>query len=451
MKKKCTALFTTIASWIPRLSFSLALVTVLDAPSLAQVREVKEVEIVNQPQVNADEITVRVKLQGKDNKPVVPLKPDDFVLSTRKQLSSQEWSDWQSLEKEEYWRSWKAPDEVAQVPVWMIFLLDFSGSMKQEDSQGIDKFTGAIEAIRSFNQFAADELEGDIQMSVVPFGIGGKKCSIEAVDEEKLDRFLPVGDFKLSNYLDNLEQRSPCASTDLYNPLKEAVRFFGNPYDERFSPAETDSSQENFQNEETNPQPQLAIILLSDGFHNAGNDKQHFTELSELINENQDITIHTLGYGLTPQQLGNKYNLGRPANRSDIGKGNVPAQEFVDKELLDKVGQMTGGISEFSADGSAIAQKLPLFLKAILGEYKISYTDPNSERGSTHQIRVGIKSPASEEIVYSQPEPYRVAVFGRSVPLPIRLGILVGTLFVIGIGGILPFYFWGKWLKKRES
>ena len=102
-KKKCTALFTTIASWIPRLSFSLALATVMDAPSFAQVREIKEVEIVQQPQIKEDEVTVRIKLQGIDNKPVIPLKPDDFTLSVRKQLSAQEWSDWISLEQEEYW------------------------------------------------------------------------------------------------------------------------------------------------------------------------------------------------------------------------------------------------------------------------------------------------------------------------------------------------------------
>jgi hypothetical protein len=451
MKKKCTALFTTIASWIPRLSFSLALVSVIDAPSVAQVREIKEVEIVQQPQVQEDEVTVRVKLQGKGNKPVVPLKPEDFTLSVRKQLSAQEWLDWNQLEQEEYWQSWKSPDEAVQVPVWMVFLLDFSGSMKREDSRGMEKFTGAINAIRSFNEFAAENLEGNIQISVVPFGVGGKNCPIEPIDDERLDRFLPVGDFKLTNYLDNLEKRSPCASTDIYTPLKKAIRFLGNPYDDRFSPTETEVSQENFQTEETTPQPQLAIILLSDGYHNAGNDQQNLAELKELIAENEDIVIHTLGYGLTPQQLGEKYNLGRPANRGDINEEKIPAGEFVDKKLLDQIAEMTEGIGAFSADADAIARQLPLFLKALLGEYEVTYTDPSGERGSTHQVRVGITSPATEEIVYSQAKRYRITVFGRSLPLSIRLGILLGTLFILGIGGVLPFYFWGKWLKKTEN
>jgi hypothetical protein len=451
MKKKCTALFTTIASWIPRLSFSLALISVLDAPSSAQVREIKEVEIVKQPQVEGDDVTVRVKLQGKDNKPVIPLKPNDFTLSVRKRLPSQEWSDWSRLKQEDYWNSWKSPEEAVQVPVWMVFLLDFSGSMKQKDSQGVTKFTGAIDAIRSFNEFAAENLEGSIQISVVPFGIGGKNCPIDRVDEEKLDRFLPVGDFKLSNYLDNLEKRSPCASTDLYAPLKKAVRFLSNPYEKRFSPAETKVSEENFQSEETTTQPQLAIVLLSDGYHNAGNDKQNFGELEKLIAKNDNIVIHTLGYGLTPQQLGKKYNLGRSANREDVNKGTVAAEEFVDKKLLEDIANMTGGIGEFSANASAIAQQLPLFLKALLGEYEISYSNPSAERGSTHQIRVGVDSPAKEKIVYSQPEDYRITVFGRSLPLSTRLTILLVTLTTLGIGGFLPFYFWGKWLKKTEN
>lgn len=451
MKKKCTDLFTTIASWIPRLSFSLALVTIIDAPSLAQVREIKKVQIVNQPQVKGNQVTVKVKPQGKENKPVVPLNPDDFKLSVRKQLSSQQWSEWNQLEQEEYWQSWKSPDEAVQVPVWMVFLLDFSGSMKGEDSRGVEKFTGAINAIRSFNEFASENVEGNVQISVVPFGIGGKNCPIEPIDDEQLDRFLPVGDFKLTNYLNNLEKRSPCASTDIYTPLKKAIRFLGNPYDERFSPKETEVSQKNFQTEETTPEPQLAIILLSDGYHNAGNSKQNFAEFKKLIAKNEDIVIHTLGYGLTPKQLGKKYDLGRAAFRGDINTGKVPAEEFVDKKLLDKIAKMTGGISKFSANADAIAQQLPLFLKALLGEYKISYTDPRAERGSTHQIRVGITSPATEEIVYSQPKPYRISVFGRSLPLSIRLGILLGTLFVLGVGGIIPFYLWGKWLKKTEN
>ena len=451
MKKKCTALFTTIASWIPRLSFSLALVTVMDAPSFAQVREIKEVEIIQQPQVKEDEITVRVKLQGKDNKPVIPLTPDDFTIGARKQLSAQEWSEWTSLEKEEYWQSWKSPDEAVQVPVWMIFLVDFSGSMNREDSRGVEKFTGAINAIRSFNEFASENLEGNIQMSVVPFGIGGNQCSIEPVDDEQLDRFLPVGDFKLTNYLDNLEKRSPCAATDIYTPLKKAIRFFSNPYDERFSPAENEVSEENFQAEITTPQPQLAIILLSDGYHNAGNDQQNMDDVKQLLSENNNIIIHTLGYGLTPQQLGEKYKLGREALRGDINEGTVKAEEFVDKKMLDSIAAMTGGISAFSADADVIAKQLPLFLKALLGEYEITYTDPSGERGSTHEVKVGITSPATEEIVYSQPKRYRITVFGRSLPLAIRLGILLGTFLVLGVGGVLPFYFWGKWLKNSEN
>lgn len=456
MKKKCTALFTTIVSWIPRLSFSLALVTVIDAPSLAQVREIREVEIVGQPEIREDEINVRVNLQGRDNKPVVPLSPDDFSLSVRKQLSAQEWSDWEQLEPSEHWRSFQEPDEELDVPVWFVFLLHFTGSMNEEDVRGVTKLTGAINTIRSFDEYATNNFEGDIQMSVVPFAVGASgeaadTCPTREVNNETLDRFLPVGDFKLTNYLNNLEGLTPCGSTDIYTPLKNTIRFFGNPNDQRFSPEETEGSQRNFQQEAGNPQPQLAIVLLSDGYHNEDNEERHSAELRELIEENNQVVIHTIGYGFTQEELGQIYNLGRQAERDDINRGNIPEEEFVDQELLESVSQMTNGISEFSPDSQEIAQRIPMFLEALVGEYQIGYADPSIERGSTHQIRVGVQSPQGEEVVYSEPESYRVTVFGRSPSLPIRLGILLGTLFVIGIGGILPFHFWGKWLKKKEG
>ncbi|EGJ33404.1 hypothetical protein LYNGBM3L_36280, partial [Moorena producens 3L] len=40
--------------------------------------------------------------------------------------------------------------------------------------------------------------------------------------------------------------------------------------------------------------------------------------------------------------------------------------------------------------------------------------------------------------------------FGWSLPLPIRLTMFLGTFVVMGVGGAVPFYLWGQYLKREE-
>ncbi|MDB9381593.1 VWA domain-containing protein [Nodularia spumigena CS-584] len=422
MKKKSIVLSTIIASLTHKLSLSLLVVASLASPSWAKENVA---EIVNNPTVNDDRVTIRIKVKNEAERPVMGLQDTDFkLLVDQKEVRFAT-------------RDWKSPEESVPPPAWILVMLDFSGSMNQLDSGGTKKITGAINAVRQFIQVLSQR-GGNTQISIVPFGESGSRCQGYPVNKETLDKFFAANDFKLQNHLNYLAKSTPCASTNLYEPLNQAVRFLATSEEERFYVAENSDQ----------PQPRLSIILLSDGYHNKANEQQDFTALTNLFRRNPLITVHTLGYGLTPQQLGQKYKLGRPATRADIGSGKVPEAEFVDQKRLEEIAKLTGGITEFSGNAKAIAANLQLFLNALLGEYEITYTQPNAERGAKHDVQVVVNIPGGKP-VESPPKAYRISVFGRSLPLVVRLIMLIFTLLAIALGGIVPFYFWGKHLKQE--
>ncbi|WP_323209108.1 vWA domain-containing protein [Nodularia spumigena] len=413
---------TIIASLTHKLSLSLLVVASLASPSWAKENVA---EIVNNPTVNDDRVTIRIKVKNEAERPVMGLQDTDFkLLVDQKEVRFAT-------------RDWKSPEESVPPPAWILVMLDFSGSMNQLDSGGTKKITGAINAVRQFIQVLSQR-GGNTQISIVPFGESGSRCQGYPVNKETLDKFFAANDFKLQNHLNYLAKSTPCASTNLYEPLNQAVRFLATSEEERFYVAENSDQ----------PQPRLSIILLSDGYHNKANEQQDFTALTNLFRRNPLITVHTLGYGLTPQQLGQKYKLGRPATRADIGSGKVPEAEFVDQKRLEEIAKLTGGITEFSGNAKAIAANLQLFLNALLGEYEITYTQPNAERGAKHDVQVVVNIPGGKP-VESPPKAYRISVFGRSLPLVVRLIMLILTLLAIALGGIVPFYFWGKHLKQE--
>ena len=408
-----------------RLSLSIMIVASLTSPSWGKE---KVAEIVGNPKVSDDQITVRIKVKDEEERPIMGLQDTDFKLIVdNKEVTFKS-------------KDWKSPEESVPPPAWIIVLLDFSGSMNQPDSTGNKKIVGAINAIRQFTKVSS-ERGGNTQIGIIPFGEPSRYCKQGyPINNNTLDKFFLASDFKLQNNLDYIASLTPCASTNLYEPLMKAVRFLANTKDPRFY-LPPDSPE---------PQPRLSIILLSDGYHNASNEQRDFTALSTLLKRNTNITVHTLGYGLTPQELGQKYKLGKPATRADIGKGEkkVPEEEFVDQKRLAEIAKLTGGIAEFSGNAEAIAQNLQLFLNALLGEYEITYTQPNAERGSQHNVQVEV-TPQGATSVKSQPKGYTIRIFGRSLPLGMRL-IMLGCIFgTIGFGGVVPFYFWGQYLKQE--
>ena len=428
MRKKSTALSITIASLTRKLSLSLLLASCWVSPSWGKV---KTAEISGNPMVNEDQVTIRIQVTDENDKPAMQLSETDFQVLVNGEKIDIDPNDWKSAE------------EATPPRAWIIVLLDMSGSMKAADSRGKTKIEGALGAIREFTELAADR-GGNTQIAIVPFGDPGPNCEGYPVNEEKLDKFFPAGDFKLQNYLDYLEGLTPCASTNLYEPVNNAIRFLANTDDTRFHPSQEEESQ--------SPKPRLSIVLLSDGFHNKDNEEQDFEDLEHLLSRNSEIIVHTLGYGLTPEQLQPKYKLPNPATRANLWygqeqlpPGKVPAEEFVDKERLAAIAQPSGGIAEFSGNAQDIAENLKLFLNALLGEYEITYTEPNPERGKSSEVKVVVDGVESEE------ESYRMSVFGRSLSVQIRVTMAISTLLLIGFGGIVPFYFWGQKLKQEAT
>lgn len=393
--------------------------------------EVSKSEIIGTPIVQEDKVTVRVKVSDPSDRPLVGLEDTNFgLLVDGKPLALNP-------------KNWKSPDEVIPPPAWIIILIDLSGSMNAPDARGTTKVDGAIKAVRKFNEILSERSKNAPEIlkpkiAIVPFGDPGKDCAGYPVDKDSLDKFFSAGDFKLTNYLDLLAGLKPCASTNLYEPLTKAVRLLGNKKDLRFYPVDPDI-----------PQPRFSIVLLSDGYHNKPKEAEDYKELTALLRRNPQVIVHTLGYGLTLEELGNKYKLNRPATRDDIIAKKVKEEEFVDQERLADIAKQTGGISEFSADAESVAEKLKLFLNTLLGEYEISYEQPNADRGSKHEVKV--IATVGDKAAESPPASYTISVFGRSLPLEIRLIILGGAFLVLIIGGIVPFYFWAKYIEEESK
>ncbi|MGI0483735.1 vWA domain-containing protein, partial [Geminocystis sp. CENA526] len=407
---------------IPKVSLIVFFFLTLINPISAQEKNPQKVDIVRTT-VNDDQVTLRVKVMGEGDRPVIGLSHKDFALQV------------QGNKVEFDRRNWKSPEESEPPPAWIIVLMDMSGSMLTLDNSGKTKLEGAMEATTQFLSILAQR-GGNTQVSIVPFGEGSEKCEGYKVTKQELDNFLSPNDVKLTNFLNYLASTKPCASTNLYQPLETAIKFLGNSEDSRFYLTEKQRNQGKLE-------PRLSIILVSDGYHNAPNEAQDFARLLEQLEDYNNIIVHTLGYGLTPQQLAQKYKLPKPATRDDINKGKVPEEEFVDEKRLAEIAQKTGGIAEFSGDAQDIAENLQLFLNALLGEYEITYTDPNPERGATNKVIVEVMDIKSEE------KPYTIPVFGRTLPLNIRLLIFFSTLISLGLFGVLPFYLWGKMLKQK--
>ncbi len=412
MKKKSTALFTIIASSIHKLSLSIAIVSCLITASWGQVRKP---EIIANPEVDDEQIKLRVRvMEGK--RPRIDLPKNDFQV-----FVDEEPMDNFQLRK---------PEQTTPPPAWVIFLLDYSGSMKDDDESGKVKLLGATEAIREFAEVAATR-KGETKIAVVPFATTGPGCT-NAIDRRLREykghivtRSL-LNDFyspeTLETRIQELEEvkelggiNQLCGATDIYQPLVKAVQFLNNPEDERFNP-----QPKRFQPPPI--QPQLSIILLSDGKDTEYEDDLDFGTLKSELQGNQSITIHTLGYG------------------KDDGS--------VDKQALADIANLTNGIPQFSGNAAKVARDFIDFLNAG-EEYHITYPETNPERGKAHSVFVTVKSPDGSRTP-SESKEYRGIVFGRKASLPQRTFILAVVIATWGLY-ILLFNLLGKFLKRQQT
>ena len=436
MKRKPIALSTTIASWTLKLSLSLPIAFILGSGVWAEVKETE----INKPKVKQDEVTLRIQVRKEKKRPALQLRRDNFQILV-------------DGEKVDI-KNWTNPENNEPPPAKIIVLLDLTGSMKGTDQRNQSKLQGAVNAISRFVD-AAENRGGNTEIAIVPFGVArpNTNCSQNyPVDNDALDNFFRAGDeagydelkWQLNNYLS--KEKKLCTYTDLYNPLIKAVNFLGSKY----PPPDPDSQEEESEPPQT-PPPRLAVILLSDGYHTEGNEAEDFAYLKEELEQYSHIPVNTLGYGRTPEELGKTYKSecgGTPATRTDVGRGRckVPESKFVDRQRLEEIADLTGGIASFSGHPQAIANALIEFLNSLLGEYEITYHTPKPERGKTYEVQVVVADEGST--AKSNSEYYRV--IWDPLSSQTRFGIFICVLLVITVAGILPFWLWGKYIKEQE-
>lgn len=463
MKKKSTGLFTTIASSIRVLSLAASAIAASAVASWAETIPT-EVEIRHRPSVGkSDRVTLRISVKGNGGRPVMNLTEENFAIYLSDPVN-------QRFEETPIgsFADWKNPQESDPPTAWIVTLLDLSGSMlcpadetirdRCEDYNGQDtKLKEAIAAMNVLTEEAA-QLSRASNLAVIPFARGNDlSCPkgnypVNASTLGTLQFFAP-DDYKIEKYLNEVAAYPSdrvCGSTNLYDPIAAAVNFLADQSNPNFHPFDP-----NLPDDRQPPQPKLAIILLSDGFHNSPNEAEEFAQLKQTLENNSNVAIiHALGYGLTPEELGTKCGLGRAVRRGDLGvtpcpnlEGTVPPEEFVDKERLDEIAAITGGISAVSGDPDEIAAAFRLFLESILGEYEIVYTDPFAERAAKHAVRVGVRVGNEAEAI-SNRQIYSHPLFGRSLPASTRLTMIGAIVALLAILGALPYLLWQYLLSR---
>jgi hypothetical protein len=451
-------LSTTTASWIPKLKYALAglvLPFILTGCNNSETIPINSnLKLQTQETTDTGEVVLTLKAFDENNYPQTDLNLENVTVEVDgKPLGS---SDRQGR------LSISLLEDRNPLPAYIVVLVDFSGSMNrpaQENTSDPSK-TKAIAALETLQTLVMElaKRKNTTNMVILPFGEPGEdgSCAIAkdyAVTPNRLqpDQFAPAGSEETElNRLQSLVQNpaNVCAATNLYDPISIAIEALGNENEKQFHP------------DEPEPTPRLGVIVLSDGYDSVNPpedtdaEKERFTTLEAALQQarqTHDITVHTLGYGLTPEQLGRKYGLGRPAQRLDVTQdrpvppGRVPDDEFVDEERLVAIAHAGGGYSEFAQDPDQVAKILQSFFDAILGGYEIRYNQPGSDRGSRHTVRVIINS-TDESSPYLS---YRMPL-GLQTPRNQHLSILGGTLLSLILWSTI-FYQWSQNLKKQEG
>ncbi len=421
-----------------------------------------EIVRLNQEQ---EKITLRLKGTGK-NGPIMDLKKDDFqikVIDTKTNYLV--FPDEQKTYSNIKFR-WKSPQDTVPDDAYIIVLFDMSGSMKcstdlkrkgncDQVPKGQRKYDAAIDTLTNFVE-EAKTWKGKTQVSIVPFGNKVKQgnCkfpeSFVNVSSDNLNNFQDVENARLTTFInDNLSNQIPCTSTNIHESLYKSVEFLTNTSDERFYPVDEEG-------EPTDNQPRLSIILFTDGFDTdyyyknetlaRGKQQQKIDEIATLLKKNPNLAIHTLGYGLTPKQLGEKYGLGRAVNwNKDIDWDNdktkpIPTIEYLDEKAINNISSLTNGLSRIAGNSKEITESLKLFLQAILGEYEITYKHPNPQKGRVYQVISSVNP------IKSNPKEYRFTVIGITAPVPIVAAAFGLSIIVMILWGIV-YTLWKKQLQ----
>jgi hypothetical protein len=340
------------------------------------------------------------------------------------------------------------PDKVKPDPAYLVILLDMSGSMDNRDESQQVKLQGAIKGIQKFITTIETE-KLPVEIALVPFGEG---CAHSyPVNQAVIQKYLEAYPYKTTKTrLSELAHVDVCASTNLYQPLDEAVKFL--------------TTSERFQQNSWGLPPRLSVILFTDGFDadpDRNKEEQRFQSTRALLALSPHVTVHTMGYGESLTRLRARAQCAQELHSRPLTVDTLltycqlplgeDIREFiVDRSRLTAIAKETGGIARFPRSAEEVSQGLREFLTA-LREYEISYPQPTADRLTIHQAKVIVNAPGrgmswsiSAPIEFQMPN-----YLYHSLSIWERLAIFLGTL-VATVFGVRRFNAWSHQLKEES-
>ncbi|WP_287684986.1 MULTISPECIES: vWA domain-containing protein [unclassified Microcystis] len=340
------------------------------------------------------------------------------------------------------------PDKVKPDPAYLVILLDMSGSMDNRDESQQVKLQGAIKGIQKFITTIETE-KLPVEIALVPFGEG---CAHSyPVNQAVIQKYLEAYPYKTTKTrLSELAHVDVCASTNLYQPLDEAVKFL--------------TTSERFQQNSWGLPPRLSVILFTDGFDadpDRNKEEQRFQSTRALLALSPHVTVHTMGYGESLTRLRARAQCAQELHSRpltvdtlltycQLPSGEDIREFIVDRSRLTAIAKETGGIARFPRSAEEVSQGLREFLTA-LREYEISYPQPTADRLTIHQAKVIVNAPGrgmswsiSAPIEFQMPN-----YLYHSLSIWERLAIFLGTL-VATVFGVRRFNAWSHQLKEES-
>jgi hypothetical protein len=423
------------ASWILKASSLSVLFFVGNLPSFAASIKVEPLPL-------RDLITLRVTVTDGNGDPIPGLKDDFQLFVDGKPIDNDKFTVTPALE--------------SPTPTKLVILLDASGSMEEEDNTDIKRKTGAISAIEEIQKTFRNQ---PVEVKLIPFGEKGDVCRnndfvpSSVADSLQSEKFLKLSDSTFTKKLNDLKDKTFCASTDLYNPIIQTLESL-----------QQEKNKASLQGEI----PKLGIILLSDGFHSHNRtcqdntDEQLFNQLQEKAKKAKDIPIYTVGYGLSSSSLQAEMRklLNDPNPPLDSQafvckyeklkkEGNRNYREiekkFIDHKRLKDISQLTDGAEYQTFESAAgVSDILEKFVRTILGKYDIKYHQKPAIEAQPHTVLVKIP----KHNIESKETTFKITKV--SLKRMKTEELLIG--FLIGLGGVIAWIFaFSKWSKSESS
>jgi hypothetical protein len=317
----------------------------------------------------------------------------------------------------------------------------------RDESQQV-KLQGAIKGIQKFITTIETE-KLPVEIALVPFGEG---CAHSyPVNQAVIQKYLEAYPYKTTKTrLSELAHVDVCASTNLYQPLDEAVKFL--------------TTSERFQQNSWGLPPRLSVILFTDGFDadpDRNKEEQRFQSTRALLALSPHVTVHTMGYGESLTRLRARAQCAQELHSRPLTVDTLltycqlplgeDIREFiVDRSRLTAIAKETGGIARFPRSAEEVSQGLREFLTA-LREYEISYPQPTADRLTIHQAKVIVNAPGhTSSWSISAPIEFQMPNYlYHSLSIWERLAIFLGTL-VATVFGVRRFNAWSHQLKEES-